>query len=71
MAAFKTTSRAEQPAIVQRFLSTSGRFLFNRVSSATSSIEAGKDLHWLLRYARHGRIGRQHRLDPIKSRSFK
>ncbi len=57
MAAVKTTVlvniRADQPAITSRFLSTSERSLLNPTSSATSSVAMGKDLHWLLRYARH------------------
>ncbi len=59
-AVFKTTSvvlsRAEQPAIVSRFLSTSKRFFLNPASSVTSSAAAGKDLRWLLCYARHGQV---------------
>ncbi len=55
MAAVKTTVlvniRADQPAIISRFLSTSERFFLNPSSAA-----AGKDLRWLVRYARHCQV---------------
>ncbi len=42
MAALNTTSvvipRADQPSIVQRFLSTSGRFLFNPAACVSARV---------------------------------
>ena len=60
MAALKTTSvvisRAHRPGIVQQFLSTSESFLLNPASSGASRVAAGKELHWLLRYARRCQV---------------
>jgi hypothetical protein len=44
MVAFATTSvvisRADQPAIVQRFLSTSERFLFNSAAGVSARVQS-------------------------------